>query len=476
MQSFLCRGNQQARHGQRRGRLRLGKLFGTSGIRGDARTKVTEAFALKLGSALASQIGGSGSVCVGCDHRTTSDALKRALAGGLALAGVDVFDLGYAPTPVLAFATREFRARAGVSVTGSHNPPKDNGVKCYTGEGMEYTPTEEEALENLVLGRPPPLAPWNQLGRQQQAGHLDESYKEAVLRDIGGFDRRLKVVVDCANGTACNFTPNLLSTLGCEVTTVNSHPDGHFPGRHPEPNPESLAETAKLVHASGADIGVAHDGDADRLSVIDENGNYVTNDTVLAFFARQLLREHGPGLIVTSIDTSRRIDAVVEPLEGRVERTSLGKTHVALRESRSSLRLCCEPWKIIDPAWGYWGDAIHAALVLAKELAKLSGKATALFEGIPNYPQKRLQISCPEDLKTSGMKVIEARLEKETDVSEVWTKDGIRVNYTDGSWILIRKSGTEPKIRIYCEATTEAKLNSLVERGRGLVQDAIRAS
>jgi len=284
-------------------------------------------------------------------------------------------------------------------------------------------------------------------------------------------------VVDCANGTTYNLTPLILSKLGCEVISLNAHPDGRFPGRPAEPSPENLVTVCNFVRSLKADLGIAHDGDGDRLAVIDEKGRYVNNDTILAFFARLMLAENGPGRVITSVDTSSRIYVVARSSGGKVERTKLGKTHALLdEENRKSIRLCCEPWKIIDPTWGFWGDAIYAACRLIQSLDQTKGPVSSLFRGIPENPQKRFFFRCPDESKDVVMAKVTQELTTQKDVSEVWTFDGVRVNFRDESWILVRKSGTEGKIRVYCEGRSPERLKQLVSKSSTLVTNAIKGA
>ena len=453
------------------------KLFGTSGIRGNIRSKVTERFALDLALAMSTMLANDGQVIVGSDYRTTSSQLRAIVLGGLLGGGVDVLDAGSVPTPVLAFGARTLEASAGIMVTASHNPPEDNGMKCYSHEGREYVREEEQILEQLISQRSFTNVSWDQMGTQIAAPDLVEIYAQQVLDRVGPFRRRLRVVVDCANGTTYNLTPLILSKLGCEVISLNAHPDGRFPGRPAEPSPEHLATTCQFVRHLKADLGIAHDGDGDRLAVIDEKGRYVNNDTVLAFFARLLLTEKGPGRIITSVDTSSRIYRVARSSGGTVERTRLGKTHALLDENnRASVRLCCEPWKIIDPSWGFWGDAIYAACRLIQTLDQTKGAVSSLFHGIPENPQKRFFFRCPDDLKNTAMARISEDLSRLKNVGEVWTFDGVRANFSDDSWVLVRKSGTESKIRIYCEGSSPKRLKQLVSESSKIVRTAIRSA
>lgn len=453
------------------------KLFGTAGIRGSIRDKVTEKLALDLARAMSTMLANDGQVMVGSDYRTTSAQLRTTLLGGLLGGGIDALDAGILPTPVLAFGVRTLGANAGIMLTASHNPPQDNGMKCYSHEGREYVPEEEQILERLIgQGQFTDVA-WDQFGTVAKAPSITDEYAQRLLDQMKPFHRKLKVVVDCANGTTYNLTPLILSRIGCEVLSLNGQPDGRFPGRPAEPNPANLVTMCEFVRSVKADLGIAHDGDGDRLAVIDEKGRYVNNDTVLAFFARLLLKENGPGRIVTTADTSSRIDNIVESEGGRVERTRLGKTHTLLtREDRATIRLCCEPWKIIDPAWGFWGDAIYAACKVVQALDHSKGRASGLFRGILDYPQERFFFQCPDQLKDAAMTKISQGLSSERGVRDISTLDGVRVNLKDDSWILIRKSGTEPKIRVYCEGRSPKRLRQLVSKSSSLVKKAIRTS
>lgn len=399
------------------------------------------------------------------------------MLGGLLGGGIDVVDAGLLPTPVLAFGVRSLGAEAGVMVTASHNPPEDNGMKCYSYEGREYGPDEEEILERLIGEGQFTDVPWDGMGTLLEASNIIDAYVDRLLDRMRSFQRKLKVVVDCANGMTYNVTPLILSQMGCEVISLNAQPDGRFPGRPGEPSPPNLLTTCEFVRSVKADLGIAHDGDGDRLAVIDEKGRYVNNDTVLAFFARLLLKENGPGRIVTTADTSSRIDKVASSAGGTVERTRLGKTHVLLtQEDRADIRLCCEPWKIIDPAWGFWGDAMYAACKVVQALDRSKGAASALFHGIPDYPQERFFFRCPDQLKDAAMTKVSQALTAEGGVREISTLDGVRVNFKDDSWVLVRKSGTEPKIRVYCEGRSSKGLRQLVSMSSTLVKKAIRTA
>jgi phosphomannomutase len=216
---------------------------------------------------------------------------------------------------------------------------------------------------------------------------------------------------------------------------------------------------------------LAYDGDADRVSVIDEKGSFVVNDRIIALVARQKLEGEGSGTIVTSVDTSNCIDDVVNPLKGKVRRVRLGETHTYFDDSK--VILAAEPWKIIDPSWGLWADGIFTSIKLVQMLNVNGVCLSDLLKDIPNYPQTRLNFPCPELHKQKTMELINDQLSYERDICDLWKFDGIRANYNDGSWMLFRVSGTEPKIRFYCEAKETRRMKELVKKGRKLITNSI---
>ena len=446
------------------------KLFGTSGIRGSIREKITPKLALKLGLAIANQSDSTGTIAIGFDNRTSNIMLERALLSGLMAGGCDASLFGLVPLPILAFGTREVKAKSGIMITASHNPPLDNGFKIFGLRGQEYLPEQEETIEySLKHNEPFPFS--KNVGSTKFFPEITQKYIDTILEVIPPINRTIKVVIDCANGTASNVTPTILSRLGCKILSINSNIDGTFPGRPPEPNLENLSYLVKIIDNLGANIGLAHDGDADRIAVIDEDGNFVVNDRIIALFVKRKLEEHGSGTIITSIDTSRCIDDVARSLKGKIKRVKLGQTHTYFGDK--NVILAAEPWKILDPTWGLWADGIYIAANLVSMLDINGPNVSDLLKDIPNYPQIRLSFPCPEPLKLSVMALIESDLPYENDIEDKWTFDGVRANYSNGSWILFRASGTEPKIRLYCEAETLSKVKDLAKKGTTLISNSI---
>ena len=262
------------------------ELFGTAGIRGDVRTAVTPELALAVGRAA----GADGDVeefVLGRDGRTTGTGLADAMAAGLSSAGADVVRVGQVPTPTVGFASR---GRRGVVITASHNPPTDNGIKLFA-DGQEYDDEAEAAVEARVDDDPDPLA-WDEWGSTTEADLLPE-YRAAVVeyaRKYGAPLDGLEIAVDCGNGMASLATPQVLRELGADVRALNANVDGHFPGRESKPTAETLRDLRAFVADGGADLGIGHDGDADRIVIVDADGEVVHEDTVVAVLAEQYVR------------------------------------------------------------------------------------------------------------------------------------------------------------------------------------------
>ncbi|HJX22792.1 MAG TPA: phosphoglucosamine mutase [Candidatus Bathyarchaeia archaeon] len=445
------------------------KLFGTSGIRGGIVDKVTPELALKLGLSAAKYLNFDGTIAIGFDNRTSNVMLEKAFVSGVIAGGCDAELLGIVPLPVLAYGTKILKSKTGIMITASHNPSSDNGFKLFDSQGKEYLPAEENAIECIMKARISQFS--NKTGLIKSIPSISQQYVEAVLRKTSRIARQIKVILDCANGTASNVVPFILSTAGCRTIALNDNVDGTFPGRPSEPSPQNLSHIMEVVKSSSADIGLAYDSDADRVAVIDEKGSFVANDRIIALIAKQKLEEDGPGTIVTSLDTSNCIDDVIIPLKGKIMRVRLGKTHTHLDDS--NVILAAEPWKIIDPSWGMWADGIFTSIRIVEMLNDNGASVSDLLKYVPSYPQTHLNFPCPELFKRKAIGMIMTRLSHERDVRDMWKIDGVRVNYNDGSWMLFRVSGTEPKIRLYCEAKEIYKMNELVKKGKHLITDSI---
>jgi len=289
------------------------RLFGTFGVRGVANVELTPELAYRLGLALATHLGNEGEVAVGRDNRTSSEMLEQAVIAGLTSGGCSVLRFGLVPTPVLSFGVRYFRCSAGVMITASHNPPEYNGVKFWEEDGSGFSREREGEIERMLEEGRLKKVGWREIGRVEEADALGP-YREEVLKRVRAPDRRLKVVVDCGNAVGSLVVPGLLSELGVQVISMNDYLDGTYPSRKLEPLPENLTLLSRMVVSTGADLGIALDGDADRSVVADERGRVLMGDRVFALVARHYLRGRRKPRIITPVATSSVIDDVAREL------------------------------------------------------------------------------------------------------------------------------------------------------------------
>jgi len=422
-------------------------MFGSSGIRGIANEEITPQLALSLGLAIGGEYP---RVVVGHDPRVSSEMIEHAIIAGLLSAGSEVIKVGLVPTPTLALASKHYGC--GVAITASHNPPMYNGIKIFK-EGRALNTKEQDKIADIIKKERFRYASWEKTGNIGVTDVLKE-HSEVILRNTG--KASLRVVVDCGCGAASLLTPYILREMGCEVITLNSQLDGHFPGRHPEPTNESLGLLKSIVK-NNADLGIAHDGDGDRMVAVDDKG-VISGDKMLAFFA---LREAKKAIAIP-VDASKVIEDL---LNVKISRTRVGDVYVAEELIRIKGEFGGEAsGAFIFPRISYCPDGIYAAARLV-EIVEKEGKLSELIDTIPEYPVRRGAFLCQD--KSKAMKVITEELKK---LGEINTIDGVRVDLEDG-WVLVRPSGTEPKIRITVESKTGCdELYTMVE---GIVKKAI---
>jgi phosphoglucosamine mutase len=431
------------------------KLFGSSGIR-----DVVDREFLQLMFEVGLAVGDSySSVVIGCDTRTSSDAVKYAFLSGLLSAGASASDAGLLPTPTLAYAANNFEA--GAMVTASHNPPQYNGIKLVNPDGSAFDSAQRNKVERTLSAKSFELVSWEKTAKCTAYPGAVEKHTERILADFP-CKLRVKVVVDCGGGAASVITPHLLTRLGCDVVTMNCQPSGHFP-REIEPLPENLGDLMQAVVNEKANLGVAHDGDADRLSVIDDKGRFVPGDKLIAIFSRQLKANK----VVTTIDASMLVDE----LGVEVARTRVGDAFVSdeLRgkAKKNAEKFGAEPSGcFIFPRVSFCPDGIYAAAQIVQIASEQH--LSSLVDQIPSYPVFRSSV--PGD--RTAMKTIEKLLKSEA-AGQLTTTDGLRLAFSDG-WLLIRPSGTEPKIRITAEAKNEARARELYDLGLEAIQESLK--
>lgn len=427
-------------------------LFGTSGIRGPYPSEIHEELFLRLGAALATLYE---TVVVGRDVRRSGPPLQSALLAGLASGGARALDCGMVATPTVAHLAAHFDV--GGIVTASHNPAGYNGLKLWSSSGMALDALGQSRVEE-ALGQETPAPTWDGVGAiHPYAGALEE-HQEKVLAGVEPAD--LSVVVDCGNGATSRLTPFVLRAQGCSVTALNAQPDGAFPGRGPEPTETALVGLRRAV-ARGPRLGVAHDGDGDRMVAVDEAGRMIPGDALFVLFARVVKAAK----VVVPVDASMALEDVLG--KGRVHRTRVGDVYVAeaiLREGADFGGEASGTW--IFPDFALCPDGVYAAAVLCAALAE--DPLDAWVGDVPSYPLRRGAIEYPPGADLSSLEESLAAVESDA----ITTLDGWRFDFGDG-WGLVRLSGTEPKIRLTAEAREEGRTKALYDRLHHAVAKAV---
>jgi len=408
---------------------------------------ITPELFLDIGRAVSSRYR---RIVVGQDVRTSSPALSSAFIGGALSSGGIVDDGGIASTPTIAFAAKDYDC--GVVVTASHNPPEYNGIKLWNQSGVAFDEHQQQEIEETLRGKSFEKCAWGQIAQPGNREDLVTNHAESIVAALGTL--KLKVVVDCGCGSTSTITPYVLRELGCKVTTLNSQPDGHFPGRSPEPTEENLGTLRKTVPAVGADLGIAHDGDGDRVVAVDEKGNYVGGETLLPLLASKMAKKS----VVVPVDASMAVDDVLP--DAKIWRTRVGDVYVAQEVRRRKAEFGGEPsGTFIFPSWGLFPDGVYGAACIAQLVAeeRLSKQVARL----PTYHSVRGAFSFEPSRRAELAKELDHSL-SEVGHAELSRVDGWRLDYGDG-WGLVRLSGTEPKVRVLAEARDATRTKEIYE-------------
>ena len=445
------------------------RLFGTFGVRRTANDVLTPEFATRLAACYGSVV--KGKIAVGADTRTTSPMLKDAVIAGLLSAGCDAVDLGTLPTPAVQYAVRQYYD-GGIMITASHNPPKFNGLKFLDEFGIGLPDDIELEIESLYFDSEPIRANWDEIGEKYTNDNIIDEYIHTAMSnvDVDAIkEANLKVVLDCGSGAGSFTAPYLVRELGCELTTLNCQADGFFPGRDPEPIEENLQELISVVKELGADIGLAHDGDADRTICIDENGAFVLGDKTFTLVEKQMLKENGGGTIVTTVATSQAIYDIAEEYNGEVIATAVGDLLVARKlKDTDGLFGGEENGGLIFPNFVYGRDAALTVAKILEIIAKEKKTLSELVSELPVYYSAKMKTECADDLKEEIMSKIAAEVKETTDY-ELDTTDGVKI-FKDGGWVIIRPSGTEPIFRSYSEGNSQEQADEMAECGISLIK------
>jgi phosphomannomutase/phosphoglucomutase len=440
------------------------KVFGSSGTRGVANEELTPSFVLRVALA-AGTVWDAERVAVARDTRTTGRMLANAAASGLQSVGADVDRLGIVATPGLQ-SYCEAESVPGVMITASHNPPEYNGVKLVGADGVELSVADIERVEEAFLPETFETVSWQETGSDTEVDGARRRYLDELLAAVdreGIAAADLTVALDPGHGAGALTSPEFVRRLGCDVVTVNAQPDGHFPGRNPEPVAENLDDLGRLVRAADADVGIAHDGDADRAIFFDENGTYIEGDATLAALAEADLS--AGDTTVSAVNVSQRLVDVADRVGADLELTPIGSTKIMsrIRELRAAGETVPVAGEgnggVIFPPFRVNRDGAYTAARFLERLA--DAPASEVVAPYGGYENVRVNVEYETTRERDRLVDAAASYADGKEDAEVTTIDGYRLDYGD-AWVLVRPSGTEPVVRIYAEARERSRAESLV--------------
>jgi phosphoglucosamine mutase len=440
-------------------------------VRGLVNVALTPQLACKVGLAVATHAKAQKAV-VARDTRVSGVMLEDALVCGLMAAGVDVSLLGMVPTPALAYLTKILKADIGFMLTASHNPPQYNGIKVFRGDTLSYTDESQNAVEKIIAEERFALANWRGVGEASMVD-ASEIYVEMLQKAVK-LRKRWRVVVDPGCGATFNVAPKVLNAIGCKTTALNAQPDGYFPARSSEPTAESLSNLALVVRALGAELGVAFDGDGDRVAFVDEQGEFADFDRALAAYSAYVLKKCGGGTVVTNVEASMCVETMVEKYKGKVVRTKVGDVYVSEAMKRYGAVFGGEPcgaW--VHPQIHYCPDGPLSAVLLLQALEEMNKSLGEFIAEVPQYITLRENIACKNELKYKAVSYFEKKLTSAfSEEGVLSTVDGVRLALRNG-WLLIRASGTEPLIRLTVEGESLKAARDIMSKGTALVEEQI---
>jgi phosphoglucosamine mutase len=448
---------------------KMGKLFGTDGVRGVANRELTPELAFRLGWAATTYFGRASAVkpviLIGRDTRISGHLLESALAAGICSAGGQAVLLGVIPTPAVAYLTQELKAQAGAVISASHNPFPDNGIKFFAGSGYKLPDAVEEELEELVIGfseeMERPVA--EKIGTISVRHDLTKHYIDYLARTVDTDFSGLKLVVDCANGAAFEVAPVLYKRFGAEVIALNNHPNGiNINDKCGSTHLEAL-KAAVVEHK--ADFGVAHDGDADRCLFVDEKGNMVDGDQIMVACALQLLKQHKlkDKTLVATVMSNIGLHQAMKKAGARVEITAVGDRYVLEAMLKDGYVLGGEQsGHVIFSEFSTTGDGVLTGLQFIAALKKSGKKMSELAAVMKRYPQLlvNVRVQSKEGWETNQA-IADAIRAGERELGE------------EGR-ILVRPSGTEPLIRVMAEGPDMDQLERIVNEIAAVIKQEQR--
>lgn len=460
-------------------------LFGSSGIRGRVDAFITGQLAIRVGLATAEYLRTHQlpqRIMVGHDHRTTGPMLTSALMAGLLQGGCHVLKANMAPTPTIAYSAGKAQTGAALIVTASHNPPEYNGFKFHNPDGAGFSISQQEKIEHLI--ETAQAVPWQQFADFASFDPIP-LHIDALLK-VCEVSKTHRVVLDAALGVGGLVTPQILRELYADVKTLNIPPNGKNYAKNCGPTKIKSAAASEwqhfvclddlsaIVKEVKAQVGLAHDGDADRVLAVDDKGRILAGDTLLALVADYYLTTRGGKVIATTVSSSSVVDHIAKKHGARVERCRVGDVFVSNLVKKHKAILGAEPsGPFIFPEVHYCPDGPLAACKVLELLDWANQPLSQLVDTLPATFLLRASLSCLDEQKERVMNQIASTLEKWENLEQINRLDGVHASFSDSSWVLIRPSGTEPVIRITVEALSSTRAKKLLTDSKTLLKRAI---
>ena len=433
-------------------------IFREYDVRGLADKELSSETVRTIGAAYGAYLAGYGirSVTVGGDARHSPPLIKSAIMEGLLDAGVSVTDIGFVATPAFYWSLYHFGVDGGVMVTGSHNPPEFNGLKLVRGKATIWGGEIQEIYRIISEGRAEPGVK----GTMTNAD-IYEPYSAMLRSKITLGPKKLKVVTDAGNGTGGIYAPPFIRAIGAEVVELFSEPDGDFPNHHPDPTKrEYLPALMDAVKREQADVGIGFDGDSDRIGVVDDKGNMIFGDQLMALFWREILEKNPGAVAIVEIKSSMMLPEEIERRGGKPIWWKSGHSLVKAKMADENALFSGEVSGHMFFADEFYGfdDAFYAAGRLLRILSNTDRKLSDLIAELPSYPSTaETRFACPDEEKFG---IVERVKEAALKEMEAITIDGVRIIYPDG-WALLRPSNTQPILVSRCEGRTRDALEKI---------------
>lgn len=436
----------------------MAKFFGTNGIRGVFSEDFTLEFVHDMTLAIGTYFE-KGPILIGYDGRESSPVICKVVSAALNSIGIDCNVAGIIPTPCLEFAVKSLGYSGGLMITASHNPPQYNGIKPAAKDGVEISRGDELIIEDIYMQKRWIINPqkWGITGTEDRAV---QTYLNGIISHIDSKlieSKHFKVVLDLGNGAQAVSAPDFCKMLQCETFLVNQNIDGKFPGRGSEPTPQNLSELSKTVIDKNADVGIAFDGDGDRSIFCDNNGEILTGDKSALILIQHILEKNPNSLVVTCLNSGSNIEVLAEKFNSKVIRTKVGSVEVSRKMIPTDALIGFE--ENGGFMFGKHNQVRDGCMTLALMLDMLASTEKSLSEEIASLPPSfttKDKVDCP------AQKVPELISSLKTEFPNSDTSDGIKITIDPKNWVMVRPSGTEPIVRIYAEAESQDKLDTLM--------------